>query len=209
MDDPQIYDIDVLRVMNTVNEYMLNNMILTDYNAASFIFNLPSDRMAYIISKLDHNDRLMMREILAEYKSFLHALYEPVLHEARLKFLEIYSNIKTTNTDFVLPEVLKYYRPGINPVTALYYELKMGHDVDVTDVRELILEAIAHDAVAMQDLILWYRKEKTELSADVRRIVREPPEIVFARKQLRNFEDYVSVFTDGEKSLDEIIDTYY
>lgn len=74
--------------------------------------------------KLTEEYKCIADAFLADYHRFQNVNREEVIKQLKNDYAVLFKTFCTSDIDFVFPGVLKHYRPGINPVVAIFYEIQ-------------------------------------------------------------------------------------
>lgn len=74
--------------------------------------------------KLTEEYRDIADAFLADYNKFQTSNRDEVIKQLKHDYAILFKTLCTSDADFAFPGVLKHYRPGINPVLAIFYEIQ-------------------------------------------------------------------------------------
>jgi len=166
-----------------MGEYTLTDMIKCYPE-----FDTDTTRVAEILNK---NYSRLQRAALTDLKSKLRAEYANVI-----------TNLETNNPDFMFPTILGQYRPDINPVRALYYEIReMTRDFNPKNARHLwlmsiiqehefndrVLKALSTDVANLKQIVEKYDNPLLLLDNSI------PLELFHAKQEIKDFKHYYNV----------------
>ena len=119
--------------------------------------------------------------LIADYTKNVTENFDSLKTALRKDYTNTIETLRTTSPEFMFPSVLVKYRNNINPITALYYE-----------VRELSTRynshALANDIKRLERIIKRYYWPLVKLDDNI------PLELFHAKQMIKDFRHYITVF---------------
>jgi len=125
------------------------------------------------------------------------------------EYKDVMDNLSTTHSSFIFSSISKKYRSAINPVRALYYELRevaknynpeneyhhwLIEVVSDINYKTIILDALRKDISRLEYIIKTYHIPIVTFSKKV------PLELFHARQTVDDFETYYTAFRKFDRS---------
>lgn len=121
----------------------------------------------------------------------------------RKDYADVIDNLETNRPMFMFPTILGQYRPDINPVRALYYEIReMTRDFNPRNDRHLWLMSIVQDNVFNDALLNALKHDVSALKTILEKyyvvvLLKDksiPLELFHAKQEIQEFRHYYNVF---------------
>ena len=200
MGNGEIIDFNVLRIQSELDRYQrtktIPHSLLEGTYSISEIKDLYFDKLAPKYQKI-------ATRLHKEYYGHLESNIESLRTALRRDYTSVMKNLNTEHDSFWFKDVMNLYRPGMNPVRALYYqtrEVTRSYNPDdphhywlkdlITDreFNNILLDALHTDVKKLERIIKRYFVPLTENSPDV------PLELFHAKQQLKDFRAYYLFF---------------
>lgn len=195
----EVLDFIVLRIQSELDKYNSTNIIPHDLLEGSF--NLDDIREKY--KQLTPHHQAIADRLIQAYEEGMSNNINSMKTALRLDYASAIANLKTTHKRFKFDQIMNKYRPGINPIKALYYETReMCRKYDpenphhswlsalITDKEfsNSVLDALDEDANRLEKIVKRYYVPITKNTTAV------PLELFHARQLVKEFVHYKSVF---------------
>lgn len=146
----------------------------------------------------------LAHKLIKEYSELINEDVDALKTALRKEYHTLFNNAKTRDKNFHISVIMKKYRPGINPIRALFYEtrnmtrrynpLNETHHLLAELVTDLefnnkILDALAHDIKKLESIIKRYYWPLLKL--DEKSI---PLELFHARQHMKDARHYYNFF---------------
>ena len=128
------------------------------------------------------------------------------------EYVAVMNDLSSEHEAFIFEHVRKKYRPGMNPLRALYYEIRevkrtFSSENDyhvwlvelITDkgFRNILEDALTKDVKRLEKIIARYYLPIIKNSTDI------PLELFHAKQTISDFRHYAGVFRDIDGSMFE------
>ena len=145
----------------------------------------------------------ILNQLLKEYDSQVIDNIESMKLAMKKDYARVIKNMSTEHDSFRFKEIMNSYRPGINPVRALYYQarevVRRYNSEDpshywlidlITDLEfnNIILDALGTDVKKLEKIIKRYYFPLTKHGSGI------PLELFHAKQQLKDFRHYYQFF---------------
>lgn len=153
----------------------------------------------------------IFKKLLKEYHQNIGENIESLKLAMKKDYARVIKNMSTEHDSFRFKEIMNSYRPGVNPIRAMYYqtrEITRKYNPEhpyhywlmdlVTDkeYNNIILDALGKDVAKLEQIIKRYFFPLTENAKGV------PLEMFHAKQQLKDFRHYY-LFFRGMKDWEE------
>lgn len=144
------------------------------------------------------------KRFLKTYKSETSKSLSELKSALRKDYSATIKTLNTTKPEFVFPQLSQNYRPGLNPVSALYYESReLIRSYDPTSHKDVwlhglitdhvfnnrLIDALTRDMRRLERVISRYYWPLTQLDDNI------PLELFHARQMTKDFKHYYTFFT--------------
>ena len=198
-----VVDFRVLRLSNELEKYqktgILPGILLDGYYSIDDIF----DKFYVDLPKAHKKIADKLKE---EYCNSVIENMSQLRDALRYDYSYVLENLSTEHDSFRIPEIVNKYRKGMNPVRAIYYDLRslfreynpenhvhhllIGIVTD-TEFNNILLNALERDIASYEKIIKRYYIPLTRLSGDI------PLELFHARQTVKDFSHYHKTFRDA------------
>lgn len=196
----KIINFDLIRIQSDLDRYSQGLANIESISSRS----VESIKTEYY-EKLTKEYQIIADSLIDDYHKFIDLSKEDIMESLKEEYLNLLFSSQTHHDEFQIPKVLQKYRQGINPVQALYYEIRHLHSL----VRENI---------SLDDADTWlinlvcepkfYSKLMTALETDIVKlksiIVRYyhtldktdniPMELFHAKQRIEEFSECCAFF---------------
>lgn len=200
----KIVDFVCLRIRSEIDKYIETGEI-PDILLEGF-FTI--EEMTECISNANPLQSAALNEVLAKINEIEAEKSVHVKNQMKKEYRHTMTNLKTNSSDFMFPTVLARYRNNLNPIRALYYELKeifAGFNPD--NDRHIWLLSLFHNHGFNQQLTLAISKDIEMLyeffdkynnllsfeSSDI------PLELFHARELIKDYQNFCIAFNSALK----------
>jgi len=195
-----VVDFVLLRIQNELDKYKKTKTIPFDLLEGAY--SIDDIKLNYY-AKLDPKYQKIADALIKSYEEKINNNLESLKIALRKEYTSIINQLETEVGDFKFPSVLVKYRPNINPVRALFYEIR-----EITRSYNTENEYHAWLIGLMQDLE-YNNKLVDALSVDIRRLEKIvsryylplikytdkiPLELFHARQLIKDFRHYRNTF---------------
>lgn len=141
--------------------------------------------------------------LIADYTKNVAENFDSLKTALRKDYTNAIETLRTTSPEFMFPSVLVKYRNNINPITALYYEVRElstrynSHDeyhvwllelVKDKEYKNKMIDALANDIKRLERIIKRYYWPLVKLDDNI------PLELFHAKQMIKDFRHYITVF---------------
>jgi hypothetical protein len=145
----------------------------------------------------------LVDQLIGEYTHMTEDSIESMRQSLKQEYNAIFQNAYTKSKDFWFPAIASQYRADINPVRALYYEVRtMVRHYDVSNEKHVwlaglitdrafnnsLLDALAHDISQIEKLLKRYYWPMLKHSTNI------PLELFHARQLIKDARHYYQFF---------------
>jgi len=200
MSKGEIIDFVVLRITTELDKFQRTKTI--PHTLLEGALELQEIRDVYY-DKLPAKYQKIFNKVLKEYHQNIGENFESLKLAMKKDYARVVNNMSTEHESFRFKEIMNLYRPGMNPVRAMYYQTREvirrfnpEHPfhywlVDlVTDLEynNIILDALGKDVRKLERIIKRYYFPLIEHGDGV------PLELFHAKQQLKDFRHYYIFF---------------
>jgi hypothetical protein len=199
-----VFDFTLLRIQHELDKYQKTKTLPHDLlegaysidDIRRYYYHLLPKKYQKIADRLIKDYQQNMTQDLCNIKKSLRKEYESVI-----------SNLSTEQSLFKFPTVLSKYRPNINPIKALFYELRTvtrsyNYDSEyhqwllgIINDREFnnqIIDALLKDIKRLERIVSRYYLPLTQFTKEI------PLELFHARQMIKDFRHYIAVFATAK-----------
>lgn len=195
-----ILDFVVLRIQNELDKYNNTNIIPYDLLEGTFCLD---DIKAQYPNLSEHHQHIADRLTIA-YESAIIENIDSLKIALRLDYTSAIANLKTTQKKFKFDQIMQKYRPGINPIKALYYETRemcrkynsedpyhvwLSTLITDREFNHTMIDALTEDTHRLEKIVQRYYIVITKNTTAV------PLELWHARQLVKEFQHYQTVFS--------------
>jgi hypothetical protein len=198
MDD--VVDFVLLRIQQELEKYHKTKTIPFDLLEGAYSID---DIKKYYYDKLTPKYQKIANSLISAYEKKIQNNLDSLKIALRKDYTSTMNQLETESSDFKFPSVLTKYRPSINPVKALFYEIR-----ELTRTYNIESEYHVWLLSLLQDLE-YNNKLIDAISVDIRRLERIvsryylpminytdsiPLELFHARQLIKDFRHYKNTF---------------
>jgi hypothetical protein len=195
-----VVDFVLLRIQNELEKYKKSKTIPFDLLEGAY--SIDDIKQGYY-NKLTPKYQKIADNLIKDYEKKIDYNLDSLKVALRNDYASTMSHLETDSSDFKFPSVLIKYRPNINPVRALFYEVR-----EITRSYSIENEYHAWLLGLIQDLE-YSNKIVDALSIDIRRLEKIvsryylplikytdkiPLELFHARQLIKDFRHYRTTF---------------
>ena len=198
----EIIDFEVLRIQNDLDNFQRTNTIPHTILEGTFDIEEIKD---VFLNKLPPKYKKIGKRLVNEYYEKINENLESLKTAMKRDYDRVFKNMASAHESFRYRQIMNLYRPGINPIRALYYQTR---DVSrrynpehpyhywlidlVTDLEynNIILDALKKDIGKLERIIKRYYYPITKIDDNI------PLELFHAKQQLKYFKHYYKYFRD-------------
>lgn len=205
----EVIDFEVLRIQSELEDYSrtetLPHLLLNGAYNLDEVFNSYYD-------KLTPRHKLIADHLKSNYSTTLTNCITSLRLALKKEYVAVMNNLSSEHEAFIFEHVMNKYRPGINPLRALYYETRevkrtfsSENDYHVwlvellTDkgFRNILEDALTKDIKRLEKIIARYYLPIVKNSTDI------PLELFHAKQTISDFRHYATVFRDIDADMFE------
>lgn len=205
----EVIDFEVLRIQSELENYSrtetLPHLLLNGAYNLDEVFNAYYD-------KLTPKHKLIADHLKSNYDTTLTHCITSLRIALKKEYVAVMNDLSSEHEAFIFEHVRKKYRPGMNPLRALYYEIRevkrtFSSENDyhvwlvelITDkgFRNILEDALTKDIKRLEKIIARYYVPIVKNSTDI------PLELFHAKQTISDFRHYATVFRDIDASMFE------
>jgi hypothetical protein len=205
--DENVFDFVLLRIQSELDKYQKTK-------------TLPHDLLegAYSVDEIKHHyyDQLSPKHkkiadrLIKDYQQKMKNSLVSLKCALRKEYASTIAGLETEKSNFKFPSVLSKYRPNINPVRALFYELReitrtYNHEneyhmwllgiITNNEYNNQLVDALSVDIKRLEKIVSRYYLPLTQYTNSI------PLELFHARQLIKDFRHYRNTFI-GVKDWD-------
>lgn len=200
MSKGEIIDFVVLRITTELDKFQRQKTI--PHTLLEGAIEIDEIKDVYY-EKLSPKYQKIFNRLLKEYHQNIGKNIESLKTAMKKDYARVVNNMSTEHESFRFKEVMNSYRPGINPVRALYYQSRdvtrrynpenpfhywLIDLVEDTEFNNIILDALAKDVRKLERIIKRYYFPLVNHGDGI------PLELFHAKQQLKDFKHYYLFF---------------
>ena len=200
MSKGEIIDFVVLRITTELDKFQRTKTI--PHTLLEGAIEIDEIRDVYY-DQLPAKYQKILNQLLKEYDSQVIDSIESLKLAMKKDYARVIKNMSTEHDSFIFKEIMNSYRPGINPIRALYYQarevVRRYNPEDpshywlidlITDLEfnNIILDALGTDVKKLEKIIKRYYFPLTKHGSGI------PLELFHAKQQLKDFRHYYQFF---------------
>jgi hypothetical protein len=205
----EVIDFEVLRIQSELENYSRTETL--PHLLLNGAYNLDEVFDAYY-DKLTPKHKLIADHLKSNYATTLTNCITSLRIALKKEYVAVMNDLSSEHEAFIFEHVLNKYRPGINPLRALYYETRevkrtfsSENDYHVwlvellTDkgFRNILEDALTKDIKRLEKIIARYYVPIVKNSTDI------PLELFHAKQTISDFRHYATVFRDIDADMFE------
>jgi|TARA_R110000850_G_scaffold27778_6_gene78306 hypothetical protein len=196
----EVIDFEVLRIQSELENYSrtetLPHLLLNGAYNIDEIFDAYYD-------KLTPKHKLIADHLKSNYTTTLKHCITSLRMALKKEYVAVMRDLSTEHESFIFDHVMNKYRPGMNPVRALYYEVRevkkfytSTNDYYVWLVttladkpfRNILLDAVGKDIARLEKILQQFYVPIVNNSRSI------PLELFHAKQTVSDFRHYYTVF---------------
>tara|TARA_Y100000389_G_scaffold200444_1_gene240869 strand:- start:406 stop:1038 length:633 start_codon:yes stop_codon:yes gene_type:complete len=200
MSKGEIIDFVILRITTELDKFQRQKTI--PHTLLEGAIEIDEIKDVYY-EKLSPKYQKIFNRLLKEYHQNIGENIESLKKAMKKDYARVVNNMSTEHESFRFKEVMNSYRPGMNPVRALYYQTRditrrynLEHPyhywlidlVEDTEFNNIILDALAKDVRKLERIIKRYYFPLVNHGDGI------PLELFHAKQQLKDFKHYYLFF---------------
>lgn len=200
MSKGEIIDFVILRITTELDKFQRQKTI--PHTLLEGAIEIDEIKDTYY-EKLSPKYQRIFNRLLKEYHQNIGKNIESLKTAMKKDYARVVNNMSTEHESFRFKEVLNSYRPGINPVRALYYQTRdvtrrynpehpyhywLIDLVEDTEFNNIILDALGKDVRKLERIIKRYYFPLVNHGDGI------PLELFHAKQQLKDFKHYYLFF---------------
>ena len=200
MSKGEIIDFVVLRIQNDLDKFQRTKTI--PHTLLEGTYDIEEIKSVYYESLSSKHQKIADR-LYKEYNERIDENVDSLKLAMKKDYARVVKNMSTEHESFRFKQIMNSYRPGMNPIRALYYQTR---DVTrrynpehpyhywlidlVTDLEfnNIILDALSKDVRKLERIIKRYFFPLTKNAEGI------PLELFHAKQQLKDFRHYYIFF---------------
>ncbi len=205
----EVIDFEVLRIQSELENYSRTETL--PHLLLNGAYNLDDIFDAYY-DKLTPKHKLIADHLKSNYDTTLTHCITSLRIALKKEYVAVMNDLSSEHEAFIFEHVRKKYRPGMNPLRALYYEIRevkrtFSSENDyhvwlvelITDkgFRNILEDALTKDIKRLEKIIARYYLPIVKNSTDI------PLELFHAKQTISDFRHYATVFRDIDASMFE------
>jgi len=205
----EVIDFEVLRIQSELENYSRTETL--PHLLLNGAYNLDDIFDAYY-DKLTPKHKLIADHLKSNYDTTLTHCITSLRIALKKEYVAVMNDLSSEHEAFIFEHVRKKYRPGMNPLRALYYEIRevkrtFSSENDyhiwlvelITDkgFRNILEDALTKDIKRLEKIIARYYLPIVKNSTDI------PLELFHAKQTISDFRHYATVFRDIDGSMFE------
>jgi len=200
MSKGEIIDFVILRITTELDKFQRQKTI--PHTLLEGAIEIDEIKDVYY-EKLSPKYQKIFNRLVKEYHQNIGKNIESLKTAMKKDYARVVNNMSTEHESFRFKEVMNSYRPGINPVRALYYQSRdvtrrynpenpfhywLIDLVEDTEFNNIILDALAKDVRKLERIIKRYYFPLVNHGDGI------PLELFHAKQQLKDFKHYYLFF---------------
>lgn len=200
MSKGEIIDFVILRITTELDKFQRQKTI--PHTLLEGAIEIDEIKDVYY-EKLSPKYQKIFNRLLKEYHQNIGKNIESLKKAMKKDYARVVNNMSTEHESFRFKEVMNSYRPGMNPVRALYYQTRdvtrrynpenpfhywLIDLVEDTEFNNIILDALAKDVRKLERIIKRYYFPLVNHGDGI------PLELFHAKQQLKDFKHYYLFF---------------
>jgi hypothetical protein len=198
MDD--VVDFVLLRIQHELEKYRKTKTLPFDLLEGAY--SIDDIKQGYY-KKLNPKYKKIADALIKDYEKKIRNNLDSLKLALRKDYVSTMSQLETESSDFKFPSVLSKYRPSINPVKALFYEIReltRTYNIDSeyhiwllsllqdAEYNNKIVDALSIDIKRLEKIVSRYYLPMTNYTDSI------PLELFHARQLIKDFRHYKNTF---------------
>jgi len=196
-----VVDFVLLRIQHELQKYAKSKTIPFDLLEGSYSID---DIKVYYYGQLSEDYKKIADALINDYEKKIKKNLDSLKLALRKDYTSTINLLETDSSDFKFPSVLSKYRRNINPIRALFYEIRelvrsfntdneyhhwlYGLITD-NDYNNKIIDALSIDIKRLEKIVSRYYLPMTKYTNKI------PLELFHARQLIKDFQHYKNTFT--------------
>lgn len=195
-----VVDFVLLRIQRELEKYKKSKTIPFDLLEGAYSID---DIKSGYYDKLDSKYKKIADNLIKDYEQKINSNLESLKIALRKDYTSTINQLETETSDFKFPSVLVKYRPNINPVRALFYEIReitrsynIENDyhawllglIQDREYNNKIIDALSIDIKRLEKIVSRYYLPLTKYTDKI------PLELFHARQLIKDFRHYKNTF---------------
>lgn len=195
-----IVDFVLLRIQNELDKYQKSKTIPFDLLEGAYSLDDIKDNY---YDKLDAKYKKIADRLINDYEKKLQNNLDSIKIALRKEYTSVINQLETEKSEFKFPSILVKYRPNINPIRALFYELRevtrsysteneyhvwLLNLVSDKEYNNKIIDAILIDIKRLERIVSRYYLPMIKYTDSI------PLELFHARQLIKDFQHYKKIF---------------
>jgi hypothetical protein len=199
-----VLDFEVLRIQHELDLYVKNRTL--PHDLLEGVYSITSLKENYY-HRLQPYYQKIADQLIKDYHCTIADNISSLKSALKKEYAAVIDNLETNSVDFKFPSVLVKYRPDINPVRALFYEIReilRSYNTEnqyqqwllgiVTDCEynNKLVDALSVDIRRLEKIVSRYYVPLTQHDTNI------PLELFHARQLIKDFRHYRSLFINSK-----------
>jgi len=195
-----VVDFVLLRIQNELEKYQRTKTVPFDLLEGAYSID---DIKTSYYEKLSTKHKKIADSLIREYEKKIKESLDSLKHALRKDYTSTINLLETESADFKFPSVLVKYRANINPIRALFYEVReiiRSYNPDNEyqawllgllsdhEYNNKIVDALSIDIKRLERIVSRYYLPMTQHTDSI------PLELFHARQLIKDFRHYKNTF---------------
>jgi len=196
----EVVDFVLLRIQHELEKYSKSKTIPFDLLEGAYSID---DIKEHYYNKLDSKYQKIADKLINAYEKKIKENLDSLKHALRKDYTSTINLLETESAEFKFPSVLVKYRANINPIRALFYEVReitrsynLDNDYHVWligllsdhEYNNKIIDALSVDIKRLERIVSRYYLPMTKYTDSI------PLELFHARQLIKDFRHYKNTF---------------
>lgn len=196
----EVVDFVLLRIQHELEKYSKSKTIPFDLLEGAYSID---DIKENYYNKLDSKYQKIADKLINAYEKKIKENLDSLKHALRKDYTSTINLLETESAEFKFPSVLVKYRANINPIRALFYEVReitrsynLDNDYHVWligllsdhEYNNKIIDALSVDIKRLERIVSRYYLPMTKYTDSI------PLELFHARQLIKDFRHYKNTF---------------
>lgn len=196
----EVVDFVLLRIQNELDKYKKTKTIPFDLLEGAY--SIDEIKNSYY-NKLDPKYQKIANLLINDYEKKINNNIDSLKIALRKDYTSTINQLETDSASFKFPSVLIKYRPNINPVRALFYEMReitRSYNIENEyhawllgliqdqEYNNKIIDALSIDIKRLEKIVSRYYLPLTQYTDKI------PLELFHARQLIKDFRHYKNTF---------------
>jgi hypothetical protein len=200
MDEKNVVDFVILRIQNELDKYQRTKTVPHDLLEGAYSVD---EIKEHYYHRLSPKYKKIADRLIKDYLEDVASGIDSLKSALRKEYAAAIGGLETDKSDFKFPSVLVKYRPGINPVRALFYEVRevtrtYSHDneyhqwllglISDREFNNQLIDALSVDIKRLEKVVSRYYLPLLKDTTSI------PLELFHARQLIKDFRHYITTF---------------